>query len=56
MTMRPKKTLTLATVYDQEVDSLKLSDLLHEHEETFLVTIVKLETQLTDSFPPVKII
>ena len=38
-----QKTLTLATVYDQEVDSLKLSDLLHEHEETFLVTIVKLD-------------
>jgi acyl carrier protein len=49
-----QKTLTLATVYDQEVDSLKLSDLLHEHEETFSVTIVKLDAQLTDSFPPVR--
>jgi acyl carrier protein len=34
-----QKTLTLATVYDQEVDSLKLSDLLHEHEDTFSVKI-----------------
>lgn len=49
-----KKTLTLATVYDQEIDSLKLLDLLHEHEDEFSITIIKLDTRLTDSFPPVK--
>ena len=49
-----KKTLTLAAIYDQEVDSLKLSDLLHEHEDSFSVKIIMLDAQLTDSFPPVK--
>ena len=48
------KILTLATVYDQEVDSLKLSDLLHEHEDSFSVKIIMVDAQLTDSFPPVK--
>ena len=49
-----KKTLTLASIYDQEIDSLKLSDLLHEHEDSFSVKIIMLDAQLTDSFPPVK--
>jgi hypothetical protein len=46
--------LTLATVYDQEIDSLKIFDLLHEHEDAFSVKIIMLDVQLTDSFPPVK--
>ncbi len=48
------KMLTLATVYDQEIDSLKIFDLLHEHEDAFSVKIIMLDVQLTDSFPPVK--